>query len=600
MKPLDIVTTAGSNGDVIAALQTLPGTQPNAEDGRLFVRGGDARETKIYIDGLRVFTPYSRTVSGTPVRGRYSPFLFKGVSFSTGGYSSAYGQALSGILDMNTIDDPQQTQTDISLMTVGVGLGHTKKWDDQSLSLSTSYIDLSPYYQFINTRVDLKEPYRGFSGESVYRNKIGGGLLKSYLAGDFTRVRVGQFDLDAQRDLNIEIDNYNVYSNTSYNKVLNDKNSVMTGVSIGVNRDHAAIDSFELDTDLNGVNGRLAFKSLINDHFILNYGADVMYQEDVLTKSLTGTDFSIDDKVGRFISATFVESDYFLSKDLAFKLGLRAEHHSLFDQIQLSPRLTLAQKLSKNSQVSFALGQFTQEVESSYLFYDNDLINEKSYHALANYNIKTDKQIFRFETYYKKYDGLTKYSSVFNGNENVLSDFSNTGEGESYGIDMFWRATGLIKNLDFWLSYGYLVNERNFKDYPVTATPPFSTSHNLSVVGKRWFEGLKSQWSFTYQVSSGRPYENPNTDGFLNERSKSFHNMSMSWAYLISQQKILFASVSNFPGFKNEFGYRYANEPDISGIYPGEIIRPNEDRFFFVGFFMTISEDKTENQLDNL
>jgi len=78
LKPLDMVTTAGSMGDVIAAIQTLPGTQSNSEDGRLFVRGGDANETKIYIDGMRVFSPYSRTVGGTPRRGRYSPFLFKG------------------------------------------------------------------------------------------------------------------------------------------------------------------------------------------------------------------------------------------------------------------------------------------------------------------------------------------------------------------------------------------------------------------------------------------------------------------------------------------------------------------------------------------
>lgn len=46
LKPLDIVTTAGSNGNIIAALQTLPGTQNVAEDGRLFVRGGEAMKPK--------------------------------------------------------------------------------------------------------------------------------------------------------------------------------------------------------------------------------------------------------------------------------------------------------------------------------------------------------------------------------------------------------------------------------------------------------------------------------------------------------------------------------------------------------------------------
>ena len=104
MKPLDIVTTASAAGDFLGALQTLPGTSAVAEDERLFVRGGEAEETQIFIDGIRVFTPYTPTANNIPTRGRYSPFLFKGITFSTGGYSAEYGQALSSLLLLNTID----------------------------------------------------------------------------------------------------------------------------------------------------------------------------------------------------------------------------------------------------------------------------------------------------------------------------------------------------------------------------------------------------------------------------------------------------------------------------------------------------------------
>ena len=83
LKPLDIVTTASALGDVMAALQTLPGTSIVDEDGRLFVRGGEAEETQIFIDGIRVFTPYAASAKNIPTRGRFSPFLFKGISFST-------------------------------------------------------------------------------------------------------------------------------------------------------------------------------------------------------------------------------------------------------------------------------------------------------------------------------------------------------------------------------------------------------------------------------------------------------------------------------------------------------------------------------------
>ena len=50
LKPLDVVTTASALGDFVGALQTLPGTTTVAEDGRLFVRGGDASETQIFME----------------------------------------------------------------------------------------------------------------------------------------------------------------------------------------------------------------------------------------------------------------------------------------------------------------------------------------------------------------------------------------------------------------------------------------------------------------------------------------------------------------------------------------------------------------------
>jgi len=292
-----------------------------------------------------------------------------------------------------------------------------------------------------------------------------------------------------------------------------------------------------------------------------------------------------------------VEFDYYFTKDLAIKLGARGEHNSLLSGYELSPRITLAQKVNDNAQVSFAFGQFRQELDSEYLFYDKGhLRNEKASHYLINYNLKSDKQILRLEAYYKQYDQLIRYNFL----DSELSQVSNMGDGYAYGFDVFWRANQLIKNLDFWVSYSWLKNERLYRDFPLAAMPRYSTNHNLSIVGKRWFSSLKSQLSFTYQLASGRPYENPNTTGFLNERSKVYHNMSASWAYLITQQKILFVSVSNFPGFDNEFGYRYANTMNSQGIYPGEVIKPNDKQFFFIGFFITVSRDKTKNQLDNL
>jgi hypothetical protein len=98
LSSLDVATTAGSNADITAALKTLPGAQQIGEQEGLFVRGGAGYEAKQYIDGALVNNPYYTSVPDIATRGRFSPFLFKGTVFSTGGYSALYGQALSSVV----------------------------------------------------------------------------------------------------------------------------------------------------------------------------------------------------------------------------------------------------------------------------------------------------------------------------------------------------------------------------------------------------------------------------------------------------------------------------------------------------------------------
>jgi len=596
LNPLDVVTTAGSLGDVIAAIQTLPGTQSNAEDGRLFVRGGDAREMKIFIDGMRVFSPYTRSVQGAPSRGRYSPFLFKGISFSTGGYDAEFGQALSGVLDMSTIDEPNDTETNISLMTVGLGIGHTTKKENSSISFSASYMDLTPYYWLANSRLNWNTPFRGFGGEMVHRQKIGKGLLKNYFAADGGIISLNRQNLDTQEEQRIDIDNRNVYGNSTYNTIIDDKTSVKAGLSWGINNDETIVDTFQLINKLRGGHVKTTFKTVFSDFIIFNYGADYTYQEDILTKKFVDTEESFSIPVSRGMTSIFLSMDYFINKNLAFKLGLRSEYSSLIGKVELDPRLTIAYKVRKGSQVSAAIGNYRQEIESGFISEAPILMNESSTHYLLNYNLKNDKQIIRLEAYYKDYRNLLTYDSE----NNVFSNVENAGSGRAYGFDVFWRRDNLIKHLNFWVSYSYLNNERIYNDFPTVATPAFSTSHNLSLVGKLWISKMNSQLSFTYQLASGRPFDDPRTDAFMTERSDMFNNFSLSWAYLITQQKILFVSLSNAPGFQNNYGSRYASRPDASGQYNSELIRPSEDRFFFVGFFITMSKDKAKNQLDSL
>lgn len=217
LKPLDIVTTASAVVDFVGALQTLPGTSAVAEDGRLFVRGGEAEETQIFIDGARVFTPFTPTPNNVPTRGRYSPFLFKGISFSTGGYSTEYGQALSSVLLLNTIDEPDQEKTDISLMTVGVGVGNTQKWNNSSFTINTSYINLAPYTKIFKQRNTFKRPLQSLNGEMIFRQKFkDNSMLKMYGTYSYSDFDVIQNNINFNDGFRLGLQNRNLYFNTSY------------------------------------------------------------------------------------------------------------------------------------------------------------------------------------------------------------------------------------------------------------------------------------------------------------------------------------------------------------------------------------------------
>lgn len=596
LKALDIVTTAGSAGNIIGALETLPGTQTVGESGKLFVRGGESDETQTFIDGIRVAQPYGATTNNLPTRSRFSPFLFNGITFSTGGYSAEYGNALSSVLLMNTINEPIQNQTDISIMTVGVGLGNTQKWKKSSLTFNTSYINLAPYQLIVPQRIDWNKPVQAYSGESVYRKKIKNGLLKVYGAFDYTTFDINQKDINYLDKRSIAIDNHNFYFNTSYKGDLNTNLQLQTGFGFGFGYNKIEIVNDLLQNYERALHYKLKFRQTITNRIKLNFGGDFFHTNFDENYTQFHTD-RYDYGYQNNIVAAFTEAEIFFSKNVAMNVGLRKSKSNLISNYTIEPRISFAYKIAENSQISMAYGNFNQTANQEYLKFKSDLDYEKSQHYIFNYLYNKQGRMLRAEAYFKDYDNLVKYNDNL---PNFSSNFSNKGFGFAKGIDLFWRDNKTIKNLDYWLSYSIIDSKRDYKNYTSDVTPSFIAKHNFSVVTKYWSDKLKSQISATYTFNSGRPYNDPNLATFMSQKTKSYNNLSLSWAYLLSQQKILFFTVSNVLNADNVFGYQYANSADFAGQFQRQTITQPANQFFFVGFFWTISDNKKTNNLDNL
>ena len=336
-------------------------------------------------------------------------------------------------------------------------------------------------------------------------------------------------------------------------------------------------------------------KKRFSNRFKLNFGAEQFVTD--FNEDYDEPNFAA--KLGYYnnISAAFTEADFIFSRKLALKLGVRGEYSELFKEFTVSPRISFAYKTGKSSQLSLAYGDFFQQPENEVLKFTNNLEAQHTQHYIMNYQYSANNRIFRAEIYRKQYTNLVTYNDEI---PDVYTTFLNNGDGFAQGLDLFWRDNETLRNIDYWVSYSYLDTERKYKNYPVAATPSFANTHNLSVVGKYWINDWKSQIGFSYQYGSGRTYTDLNTPGFLQNKARDYNSVSLNWAYLLSQQKILYVSVNNVFAFKNVNGYQYANAPDVNGNFARRELLPAADQFFFVGFFWTISDDGKDNQLDNL
>ncbi len=582
LTPMDIVTTAGAVGDVFGALQRLPGTSQNTSDGRLFVRGGQARESQIFIDGQRVFQPFLSTAGNTPTRGRYSPFLFKGVNFSTGGYDVEFGQALSAIVNLNSNDVAEKDELNVSVMSVGGGLAGTKAWKKSSLTFNSQYLNLAPYNEVISQRIDFTKPFELFSGEVIYRNQFKKGLLKTYIGGTFSDLGLFSKTAVTREGETIENKNANVYLNTTYKGKLGKGWKIRTGAAISYDKSRFRFNTFRNNVDITDGHLKVNLNKRVSNYIQWNMGAE---------QFLSSSDHS------SAISAAWSDGTFRFGNHFAIKLGLRYGYFDAVNEHAIQPRASLAIKASKSSQFSLAYGEFAQLFNANRSLESLDISSEKATHYVANYTFKKNDRMLRTEIFRKKYDDLIRFDGM---SALDSSNFTSDGFGKTSGAELFWRDKKSIKNLEYWVTYSFLENKRFSENFTSEATPSFGAKHNFSLVTKLWVEKWKTQIGTSWGASSGRTFTNPNESGFLNDKTNWTNALNLNLAYLISPQKILFVSASNVLGGNDVFGYRYANSPDPTGVFQREAIRPPAGQFFLVGFFWTFSEDKSKNILEQL
>lgn len=590
LQPLDIVTTPSATGDIYGALTSLPGTATIGEDGRLFVRGGDGYESKTFIDGLLSKKPYSSNVPDLPSRGRFSPFLFSGTTFSTGGYSAEYGQALSSALILSSNSFPQKTQTDVSLMSIGGGVSQTFKGNNSSISVGVEYMNLQPYYQVSNQRFKMNKYPESVGLNLVARQEVGdNGMLKLFSTYSGTEFGIKYPNLTTPGSMsNIALKNQNNYTNLSYSDKFGKGWFLKSGVALTIDQNNLNLDSYLVDESNKNVQAKITLKKNFNENASLLFGAEETYNSFNQDYNEVSSSFSNNSNFDDFETALYAEADYRPINKIALRAGIRGEHSTLLNDNNLGARLSATVKITNSSQLSLAYGNFYQTPEDDLLRFTHNLSFERANHYIANFQWEKSERLFRVEAYKKDYKNLVIYnpSEIWNG-----ESYNNAGKGHSQGVDVFYRDRKTIRGLEFWISYSYVDSKRQYRYYPKMVTPSFAPTHSASFVAKKWIQSITTQFALSTTFSTGRPYNNPNSSEFMDGRAPFYHDISINCSHLktiFGKSTIIYASINNLLGRDNIYGYRYYSQPNTEGVYEAFPLKSDSKRFYFLGIFITL------------
>jgi CarboxypepD_reg-like domain/TonB-dependent Receptor Plug Domain len=592
VKPVDVLSNASSTGDIVGAFQNFPGVQRNGGDqSGLFVRGGDATETVMIVDGTTVQDPFYSAVPGVGQRSRFNSFQIKGMSFSTGGYSARYGQALSSVLDLQTTDLPEKTTISTGVNIAGLMVAGSQKMENNGLEYSANYTNFGPYYSVSKTNFHFYDAPQTTSFSTRWVSKTNhDGLFKMSLTYSLSRSGIDVIDPNnPDTTVNFGLHNENIGFNSSYRYPLNPDLTLFVATGFSHNQDSIVWGDTLFDRGDDRLQTRAELVWHATNSFRVTTGGEIQHygytqRFDTLNGQFTET-----------LSAGYTEAEYKPFARFAVKPGVRAEYSQILHRGNLVPRLALAVKTGAFSQIGLASGIFYETAPTQYLLLGYRPGFQQAVHYLANYEWVESNRSLRIEGYYKSYSQLVRENGVSyspNPYRYDLGRVDNSGYGYAKGVDLFWRDKASIRNIDYWITYSYISTKRLYQNYTAEATPNFVSNNNLNAIVKYYSDG--SHWfiSAAYNYASGRPYFNPNSKLFFHDRAPAYDNVSLKVSYLTHIQKMFaafYVNVDNLTDHRNVLGYYYSTNDQVrTPVLPPQYLA------IFFGVYLSLSDFKRD------
>ncbi|MDI6779477.1 MAG: TonB-dependent receptor [Bacteroidota bacterium] len=510
---IDVLTTPGGAADIFQALKTMPGLTQVSESAELYVRGGDPIETITIIDQAVVYHPFTFESAYGGLFSNLNQSVIKSMYFTSGGFSAKYGNALSGVLDIETKNQPERTRYNFGLSLANASLTADIPFIENKFGM---YFDLRQSFTkplfWLNGGLDC------FTATPESKNATGG-IVYSY--SKTGRIKLFGIFADDKQGVNVERAEFNgIFDGNSKNIFVNLQNTdilfnnLIMKNSIAYNKysNSWLLGILDLKKTDNVYSFRNDFEFILNSSSKLLSGFEYEKRKADYDGKIPEEDFDIRPEAqAKIIDATFNGTRYGTYgeyqainiigiNNLSFAGGVRYDNIPELNLSWIDPRASFGYKLGGESNLRFGWGIFHQ-LPDPRLFRPEDgnpnLKSMKATHYILSYDYQLDDQnSFRIEVYRKDYSDLPL--------EQPVISYDNSGNGFANGIDVIFKGT-LPLGITGWISYGYINTKRIWMDYEKLTSSSFDITHNLSLIMKYnlseiWQIGMNAKYA------TGRPY----------------------------------------------------------------------------------------------
>jgi vitamin B12 transporter len=590
LRSLDVVTTPGAAADIFRTVQTFPGVVSMDEGSGLFVRGGDVSETMILLDQATLVHPYKFESPTGGFLGVIPPFLVGSTFFSSGGFSAKYGNALSGVLSMESLNLPAKQSFDIGvgLAAISVGVNAPIVQDKLGIRFSGNQSTTDLMFRVNGVRNQFTDPPNGKDGNLslIYKysstgqvkffnhvtdDRIGVRIDEPSFAGEYRSQETDWFHNLQWSDF---AGSWFLKTSVSLNRFSDDRhlgnlNLSSSDVTYKIRADAERMIGESVRISTGGEIERLAnvfFGTSPKNNNVLDPSADVyQYDERYVAKR----------------SGIYSEVEIQLIRRVVGSIGLRSDYHNLSAQAVVDPRASLRYDFAPGSNVRVSWGiyhQYPAPVQFNPESGNPKLKAQSSHHVIVAVEHSNDLVMVRLEAYYKDYAHLVLPSKT------ML--FANDGDGVSRGVDFFVKYGSFLQTpVNGWISYSYLHSNRlqardEIERYVYEeASSPYDITHNLTIVAKGQLSLLSGGLTFRY--ATGRPttpivgaafqpqggYYLPVEGPVSSERMPDFVRLDATLSYYTTfgnlNSAVFYFAVSNLLDRANPVLYEYSRDYSV-------------------------------------